>query len=132
KYSIRLRETNKQIEQLVQSGAFSEPAKDTPATPHAGTLQAEALAYFVSQSTGNVFPVFKSDALIGRFDSVTGMSPEIDLTNEDPDPQHPAPPRPPRHQGRQALRCRGDRDDERHLPERPEARERRAHADQGR
>ena len=84
KYSIRLRETNKQIEQLVQSGAFSEPAnKETPATPHAGTLQAEALAYFVSQSTGNVFPVFKSDALIGRFDSVTGMSPEIDLTNED-------------------------------------------------
>jgi hypothetical protein len=41
------------------------------------------MAYFISQSTGNVFPVFKSDALIGRFDSVTGMRPEVDLTNED-------------------------------------------------
>jgi pSer/pThr/pTyr-binding forkhead associated (FHA) protein len=30
-----------------------------------------------------VFPVFKSDSLIGRYDSVTGMSPEIDLSNED-------------------------------------------------
>ena len=42
-----------------------------------------ALGYFISISTGNVFPVFKSDALLGRYDSVTGMTPEIDLTNED-------------------------------------------------
>ncbi len=41
------------------------------------------MAYFISTSTGNVFPVFKTDALIGRFDSVTGMHPEIDLTGED-------------------------------------------------
>ena len=46
-------------------------------------MQAEALGYFVSVHTGNVFPVFKSDSLIGRYDSVTGMGPEIDLTNED-------------------------------------------------
>ena len=39
--------------------------------------------YFISPATGNVFPVFKNDALIGRFDSVTGMRPEVDLTNED-------------------------------------------------
>src|SRR5262249_61039367 len=38
---------------------------------------------FVSIATGNVFPVFKTDSLIGRFDSVTGMRPEVDLTNED-------------------------------------------------
>ena len=30
-----------------------------------------------------MFPVFKSDSLIGRYDSVTGQTPEIDLTNED-------------------------------------------------
>src|SRR6266542_4198102 len=54
KYSLRLRETTKQIEQIA-----------------------------ASVSTGNVFPVFKSDALLGRYDSVTGMTPEIDLTNED-------------------------------------------------
>jgi pSer/pThr/pTyr-binding forkhead associated (FHA) protein len=79
KYSIRLRETTRQIEQLA-GGAVPEPEKKAPTS---GTLQAEALAYFISQSTGNVFPVFKPDALIGRYDSVTGMSPEVDLTNED-------------------------------------------------
>jgi pSer/pThr/pTyr-binding forkhead associated (FHA) protein len=54
-----------------------------PPIETSGTLQAEALCYFISPATGNVFPVFKSDALIGRFDSVTGMSPEVDLTGED-------------------------------------------------
>ena len=39
--------------------------------------------FFLSKPTGNVFPVFKTDSLIGRYDSVTGMSPEIDLSNED-------------------------------------------------
>jgi CRP-like cAMP-binding protein len=86
KYSIRLRETTKQIEQLSGSGAMGVAAAEAPkdkvaAVPAA--MQAEALAYFVSVSTGNVFPVFKSDSLIGRYDSVTGLSPEIDLTNED-------------------------------------------------
>jgi CRP-like cAMP-binding protein len=87
KYSLRLRETTKQIEQLAAAGGGirSEPAKEAPPgkAVTAGTLQTEALAYFISQSTGNVFPVFKSDALLGRYDSVTGMTPEIDLTNED-------------------------------------------------
>ena len=86
KYSIRLRETNKQIEQILVKGGVrpaAAPPEVQPAAGTAGTLQAEAMAYFISQSTGNVFPVFKTDALIGRFDSVTGMRPEIDLTNED-------------------------------------------------
>ena len=87
KYSLRLRETTKQIEQLAAAGGgiSGEPVKEAPPgkAVTAGTLQTEALAYFISQSTGNVFPVFKSDALLGRYDSVTGMSPEIDLTNED-------------------------------------------------
>ena len=30
-----------------------------------------------------MFPVYSNDALIGRFDSVTGMRPEVDLTTED-------------------------------------------------
>jgi CRP-like cAMP-binding protein len=86
KYSIRLRETNKQIEQILTKGGVRPPeaaAEVQVAAGTAGTLQAEAMAYFISQSTGNVFPVFKTDALIGRFDSVTGMRPEVDLTNED-------------------------------------------------
>jgi CRP-like cAMP-binding protein len=88
KYSIRLRETNNQVELMVQRLGGVEPTAmpfEAPSAPPgtASTLQAEALAFFVSPTTGNVFPVFKSDALLGRFDSVTGTSPEIDLTNED-------------------------------------------------
>jgi CRP-like cAMP-binding protein len=82
KYSIRLRETTRQIEQLSGGPAPVETPKDKGAQAPAA-MQAEALAYFVSVATGNVFPVFKNDSLIGRYDSVTGLSPEIDLTNED-------------------------------------------------
>jgi len=87
KYSLRLRETTKQIEELaaraegapvVLKTAVSENASK-PAAPQ----QAEAIAYFISKASGNVFPVFKTDSLIGRYDSVTGQTPEVDLTNED-------------------------------------------------
>jgi pSer/pThr/pTyr-binding forkhead associated (FHA) protein len=89
KYSIRLRETNKQIEQILASGGKVPAAPPRAAEvqsappPTSQTIQTEALAYFVSASTGNVFPMFKGENLIGRFDSVTGMSPEVDLTGED-------------------------------------------------
>jgi CRP-like cAMP-binding protein len=93
KYSIRLRETNKQIEQVLTKGGIGtmpppKVAQEITAAPPpppqtSQTMSAEALAFFVSASTGNTFPAFKGENLIGRFDSVTGTRPEIDLTNED-------------------------------------------------
>jgi CRP-like cAMP-binding protein len=84
KQSIRLRETNRQLEGLMAGGALPAAAEvSAPVPPTSGTLQAEAKAYFISPSTGNVFPVFSNEALLGRFDSVTGQSPEVDLTKED-------------------------------------------------
>jgi len=86
KYSIRLRETTKQIEQMSFGGGTATgvpEAQEPPTRPPGRSVQAEAIAFFVSKPTGNVFPVFKSDSLIGRYDSVTGMSPEVDLSNED-------------------------------------------------
>ena len=93
KYSLRLRETTKQIEELaakaearVASGASSAATMEKSAVgapKPAAPQQTEALAYFISKASGNVFPVFKADALIGRYDSVTGMGPEVDLTHED-------------------------------------------------
>jgi CRP-like cAMP-binding protein len=86
KQSIRLRETNKQLEQALRGApAAPVPEQREPAAENQGgaTLQAEAKAYLICTSTGNVFPVFGNEALIGRFDSVTGMRPDIDLTNED-------------------------------------------------
>ena len=88
KQSIRLRETNRQLEGLMAGGAMPAAGSGSaeaspPVPPTHGTLQAEAKAYFISPSTGNVFPVFSNEALLGRFDSVTGQSPEVDLTKED-------------------------------------------------
>jgi CRP-like cAMP-binding protein len=87
KQSIRLRETNKQLEMVMEGkGGVMAPAPPTEAraaAPTAGTITAQARGYFISPSTGNVFPVLSADALIGRFDSVTGTSPEVDLTKED-------------------------------------------------
>ena len=88
KQSIRLRETNRQLESLIAGGAMPAAGSGSaeaspPVPPTHGTLQAEAKAYFISPSTGNVFPVFSNEALLGRFDSVTGQSPEVDLTKED-------------------------------------------------
>jgi Cyclic nucleotide-binding domain/FHA domain len=84
KYSIRLRETTRQIEQMSLEGATSTGAEaQEPPTRPGRAVQAEAVCFFLSKPTGNVFPVFKSDSLIGRYDSVTGMSPEVDLSNED-------------------------------------------------
>jgi CRP-like cAMP-binding protein len=94
KYSLRLRETTKQIEELAAKAEAGGRAAAGPAgvtversivePPKApAPQQVEALAYFISKASGNVFPVFKSDSLIGRFDSVTGQTPEVDLTHED-------------------------------------------------
>jgi len=83
KSSIRLREANKQIEQVLGHGGTIPPPEPEVAAPAPGGPQTEALAYFVSSSTGNVFPVYKEEVLIGRYDSVTGLRPDIDLTDED-------------------------------------------------
>jgi predicted component of type VI protein secretion system len=66
-----------------QGKALQHATEARPAAPTTGTVTAQARAYFMSPSTGNVFPVLTGDALIGRFDSVTGTSPEVDLTKED-------------------------------------------------
>jgi CRP-like cAMP-binding protein len=81
KQSIRLRETLKQLELALKGQPAPAPPPPPPATDK--TVQADARCYFISASTGNVFPVFAHEALIGRFDSVTGMHPEVDLSGED-------------------------------------------------
>jgi len=85
KYSIRLRETNKQIEHILGAGGgrLPEPQEVRAAQATATTLQTEALCYFIATASGNSFPVLKAESLIGRYDSVTGTHPDVDLTAED-------------------------------------------------
>jgi CRP-like cAMP-binding protein len=109
KYSMRMRETSEQMEALMAaqegrealgagqglqevrvpppevvnpSATLSEVKQPSTAqTSGAGTPAARA--YFIGKSSGRVYPVYKDEVLLGRYDSVTGGRPEVDLTQED-------------------------------------------------
>lgn len=89
KYSMRMREFSEQLEVLMVSrdGAPSELASGegiskAPPTP---TIPARetARAYFIAKNSGKMYHVYKDEVLLGRYDSVTGHRPEVDLTEED-------------------------------------------------
>jgi len=90
KYSMRMREYSEQLEKLmieqdvvVEKGDM--PDVDQPSKAPEGTVPSTtaARAYFVAKESGKIYPVYKDEVLIGRYDSVTGHRPEIDLTDED-------------------------------------------------
>lgn len=88
KLSMRLRETTEQLERaLAATGAPPAPATEPPGVQltKAGTAedQPPVLAQFIAEGSLNVFPVYKEIALIGRKDPVTGITPDVDLTEED-------------------------------------------------
>ena len=90
KYSMRMREYSEQLEKLmIEQNAGVEkadlPDVDQPSKAPEGTVPstAAARAYFVAKESGKIYPVYKDEVLIGRYDSVTGHRPEIDLTEED-------------------------------------------------
>jgi CRP-like cAMP-binding protein len=90
KYSMRMREYSEQLENFMASqeaGAVAPemPDMDKPAKAPEGTVPstATARAYFVAKESGKIYPVYKDEVLIGRYDSVTGHRPEVDLTDED-------------------------------------------------
>jgi CRP-like cAMP-binding protein len=89
KYSMRMREVSeemeKHLEARINGGEFSMPSpdappqQDVPATAPAGQTR----AYFIGKATGKIYPIYQDEVLLGRYDSVTGHRPEIDLTEED-------------------------------------------------
>jgi CRP-like cAMP-binding protein len=89
KYSMRMREYSEQIENMMAAESPGAPVQlpdiDKPSTPVEGTVPstATAHAYFVAKESGKIYPVYKDEVLIGRYDSVTGHRPEVDLTDED-------------------------------------------------
>jgi CRP-like cAMP-binding protein len=102
KYSMRMRETSEQMEALIaaqQAGQaatrIEQPVAEAPPVSAHQTLsegrqsgasaaqKPSASAYFVGKSSGRVYPIYKEEVLLGRYDSVTGGRPEVDLTQED-------------------------------------------------
>jgi CRP-like cAMP-binding protein len=80
KLSLRLRETNSQLEKLMHAEMLNrtEQPIDRP------KMEPELIAYLVSTGSGKTFPISKSEAYVGRVDKVTGAVPDIDLSDEDP------------------------------------------------
>jgi CRP-like cAMP-binding protein len=90
KYSMRMREFAEQIESMMVASDGTPPAglpsadgvpapAPTPTVPTPGT----ARAYFIGKSSGKMYHIYKDEVLLGRYDSVTGHRPEVDLTEED-------------------------------------------------
>ncbi|HEX6852356.1 MAG TPA: cyclic nucleotide-binding domain-containing protein [Candidatus Polarisedimenticolaceae bacterium] len=83
KLSIRLRDAERKIEQL-QSAESRGPAPGRPAPPqHPKAAGAGAGARLEVEGEGIVFPLTGDDTLIGRYDPVTELKPDIDLTQVD-------------------------------------------------
>lgn len=81
KLSLRLRESNVQIEKLMHASTEMLNLTESAATRQDVP---EVKAYLVSSVSGKTFPVVKSEAFVGRVDRVTGAVPDIDLSDEDP------------------------------------------------
>jgi CRP-like cAMP-binding protein len=90
KLSMRLRETTVQLEKAL--AAQGRPTEVPPPEPPSeteftkagtGEDQPPVLAQFIAEGSLNVFSVYKEISLIGRKDPVTGITPDVDLTEED-------------------------------------------------
>jgi hypothetical protein len=83
KLSIRLREAERRIEGLQADGRPASVARPVVAAkPRAATAAGSGTRLEV-EGEGTLFPVSTDETLIGRFDPVTELMPDVDLTQVD-------------------------------------------------
>lgn len=85
KLSIRLRETERRLEELHTRGpqiaiAPNSPAQNTKEQPTSKKLSGLRLEM---EGDSTTFPLTETETLIGRYDPVTEMRPDVDLTPVD-------------------------------------------------
>jgi CRP-like cAMP-binding protein len=86
KLSGRLRETTDQLEAIfVQQGLVpARPGIEEPGPPPPEPAEKPpVLAQFMLDGSLKVFPIYKDISLVGRRDPVTGIVPDVDLTDDD-------------------------------------------------
>ena len=85
KISKRLRETTDQLELALtsQGKAVVIPEEREPAAAPSPGEPPPVLAEFVAEGSLKVFPIHREISLVGRKDPVTGITPDVDLTEED-------------------------------------------------
>lgn len=83
KFSTKLRQAEEKIDQLLSQVATvqSESLKTRPST--VPPQEPKVIGKLVSLATNRVFILDSDDNLVGRYDPVTGIKPEVDLTSED-------------------------------------------------
>jgi len=86
-YSARVRETNAKLEEVLKDrGEMGRGIKDIlKSVKERPELKAEEvlLAEFIHLDSGLRYPVFQETICVGRFDPVTNIVPEVDLTSPD-------------------------------------------------
>jgi CRP-like cAMP-binding protein len=86
KLSMRLRETTNQLEGALLSQGKAMPSQEVEEySPEKVELTENPpmLAEFLQEGTLRVFPIYREISLVGRRDPVTGITPDVDLTDED-------------------------------------------------
>jgi CRP-like cAMP-binding protein len=84
KLSIRLREAEGQIEDLHRSGVQAAQFTRAPQPPRSTSDQATTTgARLEVEGDSTILPLNGDDTLIGRFDPVTELRPDVDLTQFD-------------------------------------------------
>lgn len=86
KLSARLRETTDQLESaMIHAGQQPAPVshEEAPAQPQVEEERPPVLAEFLLEGSLKVYPISKDISLVGRRDPVTGIVPDVDLTDDD-------------------------------------------------
>ena len=86
KLSIRLRSAERRIGELQSSSAATAPAATASTVSGQGSTEngADSGLRLVSEDDGVVFSLDDAETMIGRYDPVTKLMPDVDLTEVDP------------------------------------------------
>jgi CRP-like cAMP-binding protein len=83
KLSIRLREAERKLGEGIHSGLAAAVSSRAGAANEANDEEVAAGARLEAEESGAVFPLYGNEILIGRYDPVTELRPDVDLTDID-------------------------------------------------
>jgi CRP-like cAMP-binding protein len=86
KFSVRLREMDKKLEALLLDRADEKPVLVFEAQESSGAIavpDGPAIAVLVHKQANKEYPIHKKEVLVGRADPVTGIIPDVDLSDEE-------------------------------------------------
>ncbi len=83
KLSTKMRQSEEKIDRLISRMSVMESAQHTTQPNFRPPVERKLIGKLISLSSNRTFVLDQDRNLIGRFDPVTGIKPEVDLTYED-------------------------------------------------